>query len=733
MDERRSLTPILTPLGAWAFSIGTSMGWGALVVTSTTHLAQAGPWGSLWGMLLGGVVMIVIASNYAYMMNIFPDSGGAYTFTRETLGHDYSFLTAWFLSLTYLAILWANITSIPLFARYFIGDLFKRGFLYRLFDYDVYLGEALLSVGMLMLAGLLCARHKGAAARAMSAMALIFSVAITVCFCVTISRHGMGFDPAFSEDGLQPLGQVVKITVISPWAFIGFENISHSMEEIRFRRTLLHRVLLISVICTTALYIFVTLLSATAYPPEYGSWLEYIRDCGNLSGLKGLPAFYAAHHYMGDAGVRVLIAALLALIGTSLIGNLTAVSRLFLALGRDGVMPERYAALNGHGAPGKAIALAVGVSVVFPFLGRTAISWIVDVTTIGATLVYGLVSVAVVKLARERRDGLERVLGMAGVICMILFGVFTLAPNLFVSSSIASAAYILFVRWSVLGCVVFRFLLKRDSAHRFGSSIVVWIALFSMILLIMLIFLFQSVMDATGAGLNAVEAYYARPGMDRIEPGLVEAQFHSVRRVSAVSVSVTIALIAVSLGMLISNFRMISNRALSSERQLGMVREMASRDPLTGVKSRHAYSEKERELDERIANGSTAPFAIAVCDLNGLKFYNDEYGHQAGDERIKQACKVICDLFNHSPVYRNGGDEFVVCLTGRDFEDRQTLMETLHQRSAGNIGTGDVVISGGLSEYQPGKDTRMRAVFERADAAMYREKMLLKEMGAKTR
>ena len=67
-------------------------------------------------------------------------------------------------------------------------------------------------------------------------------------------------------------------------------------------------------------------------------------------------------------------------------------------------------------------------------------------------------------------------------------------------------------------------------------------------------------------------------------------------------------------------------------------------------------------------------------------------------------------------------------------------METIDQllsciRDVGYFNPGKIqlVISGGLSEYQPGKDTRMRAVFERADAAMYREKMLLKEMGAKTR
>ena len=146
MQSERKLSRNLSPLAAWAFSIGTSIGWGSLVVTSNTYLAQAGPWGSAIGTVAGGLIMLIISANYAYLMNMRPNAGGAYSYASEALGHDFGFLTAWFLSLTYLAVLWANATSIPLFARYFIGDTFKFGYLYTLFGYDVYLGEALLSI-----------------------------------------------------------------------------------------------------------------------------------------------------------------------------------------------------------------------------------------------------------------------------------------------------------------------------------------------------------------------------------------------------------------------------------------------------------------------------------------------------------------------------------------------------------------------------------------------------------
>ena len=732
MQSARKLTRNLSPLAAWAFSIGTSIGWGSLVVTSSTYLAQAGPWGSTVGMVVGGILMLVISFNYAYLMNVYPNVGGAYTYASETLGHDYGFLTAWFLSLTYLAVLWANATSIPLFARYFIGNVFKFGYLYTLFGYDVYLGEALLSIVSLLLVGLLCARRKRIMAIAMTVMAIVFTLGISVCFIAAIGKHGGRFEPGYVPDG-PAISQIVRIAAISPWAFIGFENISHATEEIRFKSTKLFRVLFISAVITTALYVFVTLLSATAYPPEYASWLDYIRDRENLEGLKGLPAFYAAEYYMGGAGVVVLMLALLSLIVTSLIGNISALSRLFYALGRDRVLPEYFGRLNKRNIPANAIALIAGVSAIFPFVGRTAIGWIVDVTTIGATLIYGLVSASAMKLAKERRDRRERYMGIAGLTIMIGFGVYLLVPNLYAAGSMARESYFFFIVWAVMGFVYFHRLLKTDASHRFGKSIVVWISLFSLILFVSLVFLVQTVMETMTRGMSTIEQFYTQPGMTDAASGVLTVELERARRVSGNSVTAIVFLIAMSLAMLIHNFRMISERAQSSEAQLGRVREIASRDPLTGVKSRHAYAEKERETDAAISGGTAGAFAIVVCDLNGLKYVNDSLGHKAGDERLKRASKVICDIFSHSPVYRNGGDEFVVYLSGRDYEERHMLMDTLHNQSVSHIETGDVVISAGLSEFEPGRDARLRPVFDRADALMYKEKMVLKSMGAVTR
>ena len=164
--------------------------------------------------------------------------------------------------------------------------------------------------------------------------------------------------------------------------------------------------------------------------------------------------------------------------------------------------------------------------------------------------------------------------------------------------------------------------------------------------------------------------------------------------------------------------------------QLAHVHGQAHTDEMTGVKSKQAYLKMESKLDDKLKKGALSSFAIVVCDVNGLKKINDTQGHKAGDEYIRRACTMICDVFCHSPVYRVGGDEFVAILKDRDYDNRNILIHELHQLSAAHIASNDAIVSGGLAEYDPRRDHSVRDVFERADAKMYKEKTLLKSLGA---
>ncbi|MGI5874638.1 MAG: amino acid permease [Bacillota bacterium] len=733
-DPQKHLTPYMSPAEAWAFALGASIGWGSLVITGNTCLSQAGPVGSIFGLLIGAAIMLVIAGNYFYMIRCCPDAGGVYAYAKEAFGYDHAFLCAWFLALTYLAVFWANATSLPLFARYFLGGVFHVIYCYSLFGYEVYLGEALLSIAAILLVAVLCARRKKIPAVLMAALAVFFVVGITVCFAAALIRHGASFSfRPLTVPGKNDVAQVIGIACISPWAFIGFENISHSAEEYTFPHRKVFRVLAAAILSATLLYIFVTLLSVTAYPPEYGSWLAYIRDLDNLSGVKGLPAFYAARFYLGNFGLWLLLFSLLALIVTSLIGNLIALSRLFYALARDRVLPRRFSNLNRRGIPEKAVWLIAAVSLLIPFLGRTAIGWIVDVTTLGATIVYGFVSAAALKTAKRQGDNAEKWTGFVGLVLMAGFLLYLLIPNLFSSGSMATESYFLFTIWAILGFVFFRGLMKRDETHRFGNSIIVWIALLSLVLFTSLIWMSQTMIAATGDAMSRVQDYYVAKFGSADAAAFVAGEISALRHTIARSMLIVIVLFGFSVMTLLNIYSLMRKRAEESEAELGSVRHMANTDPLTGVKSKHAYVEAETALNGEIQGSAAEPFAVVVCDVNGLKQVNDTLGHKAGDEYIRSAAVLICELFQHSPVFRVGGDEFVAILRGRDYDDRRDIMAKLGRKAEANIGLGEVVVAAGISDYAAGDDRTIRDVFDRADALMYRRKKELKAMGSVSR
>lgn len=176
----------------------------------------------------------------------------------------------------------------------------------------------------------------------------------------------------------------------------------------------------------------------------------------------------------------------------------------------------------------------------------------------------------------------------------------------------------------------------------------------------------------------------------------------------------------------VSNVDAQVRREQEYERQLGTAKAMANRDALTGVKSKHAFVEAEKTWNARLAAGAAEPFAVVVCDVNGLKEINDTLGHKAGDTYIKDACAAICATFKHSPVYRIGGDEFVAVLYGSDYENRSALMERMADINTAHEREGGVTVACGMETAELRTDTSFEAVFERADAAMYENKRRFK-------
>lgn len=78
-------------------------------------------------------------------------------------------------------------------------------------------------------------------------------------------------------------------------------------------------------------------------------------------------------------------------------------------------------------------------------------------------------------------------------------------------------------------------------------------------------------------------------------------------------------------------------------------------DPLTGVRNRVYFYEISKQLDDM-----PFPQAYVVIDINNLKFVNDTYGHDMGDQLIRKCSDVLSEVFKNELIFRMGGDEFLV-------------------------------------------------------------------------
>ena len=129
-------------------------------------------------------------------------------------------------------------------------------------------------------------------------------------------------------------------------------------------------------------------------------------------------------------------------------------------------------------------------------------------------------------------------------------------------------------------------------------------------------------------------------------------------------------------------------------------------------------------MDRQIERHRQQDFAIAILDVNDLKKVNDTAGHQAGDQYLCSACKIICNVFKRSPVFRFGGDEFAVIIQANDYEYVDELMKKMRAQNAKAVRDGGIVIACGMAKYE--NDSCVATVFERADQNMYENKNSLK-------
>jgi len=139
------------------------------------------------------------------------------------------------------------------------------------------------------------------------------------------------------------------------------------------------------------------------------------------------------------------------------------------------------------------------------------------------------------------------------------------------------------------------------------------------------------------------------------------------------------------------------------------IEEGSIHDQLTGCKNRKALNwAYDKEYDPNKS------FTIIQCDLNGLKEVNDKQGHDAGDRFICQSAETFCSVFGREHVYRMGGDEFAIVMTGKTIDEINDLIVKCHS-AIGDRATMGVA-------YVEQMNISFEELMHQADMEMYRRK-----------
>ena len=495
----------LSPLAAWALAFGCALGWDAFVIPWTSFLPDAGPVGTLIGLVAGTLVMATVAWNFHFMMNRHPGAGGVYDYASRAFGADHGFLCGWFLSLAYIAIVWMDATVISFIVNFLtrgegIGT-FGFGFRYAIEGYTVRADHIAMSVVAIAIAAAICCRRRLAGV-VQTVLSIVFIAGILVFAGAAVCRSGTApVGPAFAPDDVPRIVQVLGVVGLMPWLFIGFESVSNLSGEFRFPLRKSFGVMATAIAFVAVAYALLTLIPVLApgFAPDGGfaGWYEAVNSLKSGDARASDLAFSTACRTIGFGWLASKLGAttFFAAVFTNLVGNTLAASRLLSAMAADGALPSWLAQKNDDGSPRNAVLAIAIMSVPVFLLGEAVIQIIVDVAVVGAVIAYAYTSAATYRAARLEGNRIARTTGLAGlalsVLIMLLFLLPFFSPD---AGTMATESYLVLIVLCIVGVCGFLSALRRDHLRHFGHSPVVWLSL--VVIVILLSFLWVRQMTA---------------------------------------------------------------------------------------------------------------------------------------------------------------------------------------------------------------------------------------------
>ena len=474
MNEKKELQRSLNPMNVWAIAFGCVIGWGSFVNPGKKFLPNSGVAGTAIAMVLGALVMIIIAFSYAYMVPKYPKAGGEFTFTKMCFGKNAAFLCGWFLVAAYLTNVPMNSTAIGLIIDGLDGpsDVLKFGFHYTIAGFDVWMGEMILAMGILILFGwlnIIGVKKAAAVQTILSSMLVICAFTLCVAGLISAKATGInmqpvwGFDKAaameagattanineFAHVGTSGIMSAILATfAIAPWAYVGFDAIPQAAEEFNFSFKKVSVIMVVAIVFGCFVYTSNNTVAAAAlenWPDRVmaGDWVVLI----------------AAEELLGSFGKVLIGLGVSCAVLSGIMGFYLASSRLMYSMSRDGFLPEWFGKVDAkYGTPRNAMLFCILISLSGPILGREALGWFVDMSAIGASIGYFFTSASTLVTTKRDGDGTAflKVMSVSGILFSIIFMVLQLIPIPGLNGvHFGKESYLMLIVWIVMGLLFY--------------------------------------------------------------------------------------------------------------------------------------------------------------------------------------------------------------------------------------------------------------------------------------
>lgn len=449
-EKRAKLRKVMTPVDVWGLALGAIIGWGCFVLPGTTFLPKAGPAGTAVGMLIGALLIIVIAISYGYLIKNYPLSGGEFVYTKEAIGKRNAFVCGWAMILAYWSLIPLNATALALISRYLFPGIVQQGFLYEIAGWDVYAGEVILASAAIIIMALINIRGIKQAAWMQTAIALtLVGCILIIVFLVFCKSDWSNLAPGF-PDGRRWWKGVFSIVAMAPWAFIGFDCIPQSAEEYNFSHEKSTFIMISAILVAAILYIGVCAVTAVGIEP----WQDL------LARRNSWPTGFVVRNTIGLAGIIVLGVAMFCAVISGMNAFYISTSRLMYAMAKEGSLPKWFGKLSRrYGTPGNAIIFTMAMSLFAPWFGREILIWIVDMTSVGAAIVFAYTTASAAIIGKRNGNIKNTVIGIIGCIFSLFFLSLLVIPGM--PGYLSFQSRVVLLVWIAIG-VAFYFIIRKS-------------------------------------------------------------------------------------------------------------------------------------------------------------------------------------------------------------------------------------------------------------------------------